>query len=252
MVINSPNNFDYHFTISDMEDHHAFSLNENREISFTYNPNTFALDNNNVWFPFDNRGIISDVAAIGRSGRITYLTRYDGTVVIYSAGFVLSGHDHESKLWANGMASASRIEDYQPGIIGSNPSDPANKIYVLRSSHAPFSLSWLEWVDAVNLGADFYDGDGDGTYNPVDLNGNGKWDENEDRPDLVGDITAWCVYNDGVPSNDRAYLNVEPKVRVHPYTKINGIQHIKKYSCVLDFISDKNYIRQFRVFIGII
>ncbi|MCB9258824.1 MAG: hypothetical protein H6612_05655 [Ignavibacteriales bacterium] len=30
-------------------------------------------------------------------------------------------------------------------------------------------------------------------YNPIDLNNNGKWDENEDMPLFIGDLTAWCV-----------------------------------------------------------
>jgi hypothetical protein len=29
-------------------------------------------------------------------------------------------------------------------------------------------IAWQDWKDAVDLGADFYDGDGDGVYNPVD------------------------------------------------------------------------------------
>ena len=34
------------------------------------------------------------------------------------------------------------------------------------------------------------DGDGDGIYNPVDLNGNYQWDPNEDKPDLILDETT--------------------------------------------------------------
>ena len=33
----------------------------------------------------------------------------------------------------------------------------------------------------------------------------------EDRPDLIGDLTVWCVYNDGVPKAQRRYTDVEPK-----------------------------------------
>jgi len=59
------------------------------------------------------------------------------------------------------------------------------------------------WRDAVELGAEFYDGDNDGIYDPVDKNHNQIWDPNEDMPDLLGDETAWCVYNDGKPANER-------------------------------------------------
>ena len=61
------------------------------------------------------------------------------------------------------------------------------------------------------MGADFYDGDKDGLYNPIDKNSNGKWDINEDRPDLLGDQTAWCIYKDAVPSDLRMFLNIKPQ-----------------------------------------
>ncbi|MDP2362861.1 MAG: hypothetical protein Q8M94_03725, partial [Ignavibacteria bacterium] len=60
------------------------------------------------------------------------------------------------------------------------------------------------------IGADFYDGHMDGIYDPVDLNGNGIWDLNEDRPDILGDVTAWCVYNDGVPKELRRFNTIDP------------------------------------------
>ena len=106
-------------------------------------------------------------------------------------------------MWAKGILSASRIEDYQPGKVGSNPILDKNVVYSLRLNDNPFGLSWQNWSGAVNLGAKYYDGNHDGLYNPIDLNNNGIWDANEDRPDLIGDLTAWCVYNDGVPSSQR-------------------------------------------------
>jgi hypothetical protein len=60
-------------------------------------------------------------------------------------------------------------------------------------------------------GADFYDGDGDGIYNPVDLNENGIWDPDEDRPDLIGNITLWTVYNDGMAPFLRRFSDVQPQ-----------------------------------------
>ena len=36
------------------------------------------------------------------------------------------------------------------------------------------------------------------------MNGNGKWDPDEDRPDILGDVTAWCVYSDQMPPPLRA------------------------------------------------
>jgi len=88
--------------------------------------------------------------------------------------------------------------------------DFRNSVYVIKSSDQHFGQSWINYKYAVELGADFFDGDGDGIYNPVDLNGNGVWDLNEDRPDFLGDVTAWSVFNDGVPSNQRRFNQVNP------------------------------------------
>ncbi len=68
----------------------------------------------------------------------------------------------------------------------------------MKESDPPFGSSWQEWIFAVDIGAEFYDGDNDGIYDPVDLNNNGQWDPDEDRPDIIGDQVAWCVFNDAV------------------------------------------------------
>ena len=44
----------------------------------------------------------------------------------------------------------------------------------------------------------------------LDKNGNGLWDPDEDRPDLIGDETIWCVYSDGVPSPQRRWNTIAP------------------------------------------
>ena len=89
--------------------------------------------------------------------------------------------------------------------------DNPNILFVGSSSNIPFGPVWLTWADAVQLGASFYDGNNDGIYNPIDLNSNGIWDPNEDRPDFISDRTAWCIYNDGVPSSLRRYTDVSPQ-----------------------------------------
>jgi hypothetical protein len=83
-------------------------------------------------------------------------------------------------------------------------------MYVLRADEPAFGKGWQDWTDAVALGADFWDADGNGIYEPVDKNGNGIWDkELEDAPDILGDETVWCVYHDGVPAPNRRWL-VDP------------------------------------------
>jgi hypothetical protein len=154
------------------------------------------IEVNNIYLPFDNKGVIADVYVPPKG----YYGQFAGGTFLFSSGFWLSGYTG-AYLWANGVASASLVEDYVPGTVGMDPNDPKASIYKLTSSDIPFGQSWQDWIDAVDLGADFYDGDGDGVYNPADKNGNGVWDPDEDKPDLILDETYWCVYNDGLPSN---------------------------------------------------
>ena len=97
-----------------------------------------------------------------------FVGQFAGGTFLFSSGFWLSGYT-DNYLWANGVASASLVEDYIAGTVGMDPNDPKASIYKLSSEDVPFGQSWQDWIDAVNLGADFYDGNGDGIYNPVDL-----------------------------------------------------------------------------------
>lgn len=187
------------------------------------NPNspsdTYLFEVNDFRIPIDNRGIIADVVVgpIGGGGF------FDNHLVLFSAGFFLSGYEDlnndndftRSELWGNGVMSASRILDYNPGPVGSDSGDVKNQIYQVGILDTPFGNNWIDYKTAVELGADFYDGDGDGIYNPVDLNNNGKWDENEDRPLMNGVETAWTIFNDNVPIEDRRYLVTPKGIEVH-------------------------------------
>ena len=188
--------------------------------------NGYALDVNKIELPLNNAGVLADVNVTYGQQAMVYVSdpannmsvyksdinlggggsmgKYDGGGILFSAGFYLSGYVN-GNLFANGVASSSLVEDYQPGKVSSSPDDPNNIIYVIRKSDPPFSYSWRKWKEAVMLGADFYDGDKDGIYNPVDKNWNGTWDTFEDMPLLLGDEIVWCVYNDGVPANERRF-----------------------------------------------
>jgi len=159
---------------------------------------------NNINMPMDNKGVLAE------SYQIPGVTpgKYLDVPFLFSGGFYLSGYNGDT-LWANAQASASLVENYLPGNVGSNQYDPRYKIYVVKESDQPFGPSWQEWIFAVEIGAEFYDGDNDGVYNPVDLNGNGVWDNDEDKPDIIGDQIAWCVYNDAVTPRTR-FPNVPP------------------------------------------
>ena len=169
----------------------------------------YALNVNNIWMPLNRKGIIADVNVppLGSTGQ------FAGGGFLFSSGFFFSGY-RDGVLWANAAASASLVEDYVQGVIdGEN--DPNAVLYVINSQDEPFGQSWQDWIDAVALGADFVDGDGDGIYNPVDKNGNGMWDPDEDMPDLIGDELVWCVYHDGLPVAQRRWnLSLEVGIEV--------------------------------------
>ena len=160
---------------------------------------------NNLDLPINREGVIADVSIGGRDGG-----RIDGKVFLFSSGFFMSGVSN-GKMWANAVASASRIQDYAPGNYEFGRNDSRAQLYVVAAKDGAFAQSWIDWKDAVELGADFYDGDGDGIYNPVDKNQNGKWDPDEDRPDLIGDETVWCVYHDDVNPALRRFNDVDPQ-----------------------------------------
>jgi hypothetical protein len=161
--------------------------------------------NGNVKFNFDNSGELSIYPHIGDA--LWPGINYDSIGVMCSGGFALSGYSN-GELWTNAMMNSNRIEDYIPGKVGDNGE---GKIYYVTSSDSVFGQRWIDWEEAVNKGANFYDGNDDGVYNPVDLNGNGIWDETEDAPGLIGDFTAWCVYNDGLPADERYFPDVSPQ-----------------------------------------
>ncbi len=161
---------------------------------------------NNINLPLNDKGKIAavNIPPVGSGGK------FGGKDFLFSSGFYLSGYTN-GKLWAFGNASSSLIENTVSGPA-EDPNDPRAQLYVLNKEDQPFGASWQEWKDAVALGADFYDGDGDGQYNPVDRNGNGIWDPDEDRPDIVGDETVWCIYNDGQPGAQRTnFPGIEPQ-----------------------------------------
>jgi hypothetical protein len=156
---------------------------------------------NNINMPMNSSGVMGDVSIGGSSeGRI------DGINFLFSGGFFLSGKNPNGSLWANAVASASRIQDFQPGRARAAASDDA-QIYVIDGANPPFGQDWQDWSGAVALGADYYDGNRNGLYDPVDLNGNKIWDPNEDRPDLLGDQTAWCIYTDKTPQSQRRWTD---------------------------------------------
>ena len=180
-------------------------------VSSIFSQTQYRLNINAINLPMDNKGILAAVniphpnPVIGGAGG-----KFGGHVFLFSGGFLLAGYANDT-LWANGVASASLINDYLPGTVNNEPSDPMNIIYVVKKTDSDFGQSWQDWINAVSLGADFYDGNKDGIYNPADLNGNNIWDSSEDKPALIGDEMTWCVYNDKVIAGQRRFSTVTSK-----------------------------------------
>jgi hypothetical protein len=185
----------------------------------------YALNINNIYLPLNRKGVLADVDVppLGTGGQ------FGGHTFLFSGGFFLSGYSN-GELWANAVASASLVEDYIQGEVG-DPNNPNAKLYKIRSDDEPFGYSWEDWSDAVALGADYYDGDGNGYFDPIDLNGNNQWDTNEDRPDILGDEMLWCVFHDGVPVAQRRWnttleVGVEVRQTVFAYSTVSELQNI--------------------------
>ncbi|MCH8032924.1 MAG: hypothetical protein IH950_04065 [Bacteroidetes bacterium] len=176
-------------------------------LNVTFSQDGYRININKLNIPIDNSGIIAhvDIPPDGWGGR------FEEALFVFSGGFFISGFNADT-LWACGQATSSLVVNFFPGNVGSNQFDPRYKVYVVKKSDPEFGSSWQEWAFAVDIGAEFYDGNNDGIYTPVDLNGNGEWDINEDRPDIIGDLTTWCVFNDGQPSARRLrFAGVHPQ-----------------------------------------
>ena len=109
---------------------------------------SYLIDVNRLKVPLQNNGVMFDVSGYGT------ISQYDESQLIFSGGFYLVGK-YNDQLWANGVATSSRVSDYLPGKVGSNPNDSLNIIYVVKSTDAPFGTSWQEYRNAVLLGAEF-------------------------------------------------------------------------------------------------
>lgn len=171
--------------------------------SFQGGATQIIIDVNNLKAAIKNNGIIFDADIWPRPNQ------FQESDIFFSGGFYLTGKNG-NQWWANAVASSARTVDYLPGKVGSNPNDTLNVIYVVKSSDPHFGQSWQEWRKAVQLGAEFYDGDNDGIYNPVDKNSNGQWDTDEDKPNILGNYTAFFVYNDSQVDSLRRFRGMLP------------------------------------------
>lgn len=132
---------------------------------------------NNIDLPLNNDG------SSGEDGKGYYPNGTDLSF-LFQGGFATTAYV-DGVLLASWMAKASLIQEYQPGTWGMDPNDGRAKFYVVEKSDDFGSPAYVNWAEAVALGADY-----------VELNGVEGYQPDGDRPDVLGDKTIWCVYND--------------------------------------------------------
>ncbi len=140
---------------------------------------------NNIFLPFQNDGSTAeDAQAYFPNPGVPVPPGFNQSF-LFQGGIAASGYVN-GELRASWMAKASLIQEFQPGKWGMDPDDPRARFYRVTSDDGPGSPNYVDWAQAVELGADFQDLNGDGVYDP-----------NVDAPDLLGNRVSWTVYNDG-------------------------------------------------------
>lgn len=158
-----------------IRNYHELPETLNDQITFDINRISLLLENDGT---FGKVGF----AYYPLPGNITFL--FDG-------GPVLSGLIN-GELRTAWNAESALANELQPGIWGQDPDDALAKWYVVNASDGFGSQAYVDWADAVILGAAYQD-----------LNNNGSYQPMIDRPDIWGDRTAWTPYNDGTTVGQR-------------------------------------------------
>jgi len=148
---------------------------------------------NKIDLPIENDGSTGDDARSYYPAGQTMLS------FLFQGGFATTAYVN-GELRASWMSKGYLINDWQPGIWGMDPTDQFAKFYIVNSSDGFGSPAFIDWQNAVNLGADFQDLDGNGIYDPY-----------IDRPAISGDRTIWFPLNDNTPMAQRTTrLNTKP------------------------------------------
>ena len=134
---------------------------------------------------------LADPVAFGDDGTTWYPAGQSDAAILFNGGPVVTGlRDDEPRSAAS--IGPGRMQEWRSGPWGSDPFDPLNRFYRVRSGDGPGSYPYREWSDAVAMGAPFRDRDGDGRYDPE-----------VDTPPLWGDALLWAVFNDSTSEVDR-------------------------------------------------
>jgi len=149
---------------------------------------------NNIDLPLRNDGAVFE--ADGRPG--FYPNGQETLGFLFSGGFATSGYV-DGQLRCSWITTASLLEEWTPGNWGEDPTGPLFEFYEVSSSDGPGSQAYIDWADAVDLGANYQDLNHDGVYDP-----------NVDRPDIIGDKIIWAVINDNTVNTYPGGLGTQP------------------------------------------
>jgi hypothetical protein len=138
-----------------------------------------------------------------------------GNTAVYASGLWLGAVDSVTDSVRVAVAEYSYEYTAGPIGVGVNPSDSRWKMYkISRGDNAGTNPDYANWPG--EDGAPF-----------IDKNGNGVWDRGIDEPELLGDQTVWCVFNDNDPAGHvnmlAPPLGVEVQLTAFAFDRSNAL-----------------------------
>lgn len=144
------------------------------------------IDINNISTFVRNNGSFNRDPGTGDAG--FEWPKGSGNTANYASGIWMGAIDSATNTIR--VAIAEYAYEYVAGPIGLgiNPADDRWRVYkISRGDDALSNPDYANWP-----------GDDGAPY--IDVNGNGVWDSGTDTPELIGDQTVWCVFNDNDPA----------------------------------------------------
>lgn len=141
---------------------------------------------NNISTYVQNNGAFNRIPSTGNSG--FEWPKGSGKTAIYASGLWIGGIDAATDSIC--LAIAEYSSEYIPGPIalGVDINDPRWKVYKISTGdNALNNPDYANWP--VEDGAPW-----------TDVNSNGIWESGIDIPELKGNQTVWCVFNDDDPN----------------------------------------------------
>lgn len=144
------------------------------------------IDINNISTYVRNNGSFNRDPGTGDAG--FEWPKGSGNTANYASGIWMGAIDSATNTVR--VAIAEYAYEYVAGPIGLgiNPADDRWRVYkISRGDDALSNPDYANWP-----------GEDGAPY--IDVNANGIWDPGTDTPELIGDQTVWCVFNDNDPA----------------------------------------------------